>query len=378
MVYGSEVMECRIRSMPGILTAGIGFFRSSSSPNGDLEAQRTGLFNNPAFSIEKTLDNFVMPFNLNSLFPNDGNETAADFMTFQPLPFLAQVSSPTGAETAPSSVPATPSAPVPAPEATAPALTAAAVPVVAAPAAPAPAPEASAPVSVPVAAPAVPAAPPAAAVQPTAPTPEATAVVPAADSPSAPAPTAPTIPAAAPAPAVTAPVTPVATPAISASPAAVEVVASSAPAESATATIVPSSPSPLAPQMPISTTYTATPAPILPLPPGSPQPPDPGMKMMVWMGCAFVIMYFLMIRPQTKRQKELQAQLAKLKTGDKVITNSGFHGVVANVKEGSTLILKLSDNLKVEIDKTAIATVVKPVETKPAEDKKPVPGKAKP
>lgn len=75
--------------------------------------------------------------------------------------------------------------------------------------------------------------------------------------------------------------------------------------------------------------------------------------------CIGVIFYFLIIRPQSKRQKELAALIQALKTGDKVVTSSGIHGIIANVKEGNTLILKVADNVKIEIDKSAIASVDK-------------------
>ena len=74
--------------------------------------------------------------------------------------------------------------------------------------------------------------------------------------------------------------------------------------------------------------------------------------------CIGIIFYFLIIRPQSKRQKEHAALVSALKTGDKVVTNGGIHGIVANVKEGHTLSLKIADNVKVEIDKSAIASVV--------------------
>jgi len=73
--------------------------------------------------------------------------------------------------------------------------------------------------------------------------------------------------------------------------------------------------------------------------------------------CVGVIFYFLIIRPQNKRQKELQSLVSALKTGDKVVTSGGIHGIIANVKEGTTLSLKVADNVKIEIDKSAIASV---------------------
>ena len=75
--------------------------------------------------------------------------------------------------------------------------------------------------------------------------------------------------------------------------------------------------------------------------------------------CIGIIFYFLIIRPQSKRQKDLAALIQALKTGDKVVTSSGIHGIIANVKEGNTLILKVADNVKIEIDKSAIASVDK-------------------
>lgn len=91
----------------------------------------------------------------------------------------------------------------------------------------------------------------------------------------------------------------------------------------------------------------------------APAAPNPISQIAVPMVCIGVIFYFLIIRPQNQRQKELQNLVSALKTGDKVITNSGIHGIIANVKEGSTLSLKIADNVKIEIDKSAIASVDK-------------------
>lgn len=77
---------------------------------------------------------------------------------------------------------------------------------------------------------------------------------------------------------------------------------------------------------------------------------------LVLMGAVF---YFLLIRPQQKKQKEHQALVAALKTGDKVVTSAGIHGLIANVKE-STVLVKVADNVKIEMDKAAVATVLKP------------------
>ena len=81
--------------------------------------------------------------------------------------------------------------------------------------------------------------------------------------------------------------------------------------------------------------------------------------MLVPMVCIFAVMYFLMIRPQQQKQKKLQETIDNLKTGDAVITVGGIHGVVSNVKDGATLTLKIADNVRVDVEKSAIATVLK-------------------
>jgi preprotein translocase subunit YajC len=98
--------------------------------------------------------------------------------------------------------------------------------------------------------------------------------------------------------------------------------------------------------------------------PGSPPQPDLLQTLLpfLFMG---VIFYFLLIRPQQKRQKQHQQLMANLKTGDRVVTASGIHGLIANVKE-TTFLLKVADNVKIEIDKSAVAGVEKTSEPKAA------------
>jgi len=71
-----------------------------------------------------------------------------------------------------------------------------------------------------------------------------------------------------------------------------------------------------------------------------------------------VIMYFVLIRPQKKRQQQQQRLVSSLKTGDRVITNAGIHGLIANVKE-TTVIVKVADNVKIEMEKSAVTNVLK-------------------
>ena len=98
--------------------------------------------------------------------------------------------------------------------------------------------------------------------------------------------------------------------------------------------------------------------------PGAASQPDIFVQLspFLFMG---VIFYFLLIRPQQKRQKQHQQLMANLKTGDRVVTSSGIHGLIANVKE-TTFLLKVADNVKIEVDKSAVAGVEKTSEPKPA------------
>jgi preprotein translocase subunit YajC len=73
----------------------------------------------------------------------------------------------------------------------------------------------------------------------------------------------------------------------------------------------------------------------------------------------FVIMYFVLFRPQMRRQKEQQRLISSLKTGDRVVTSSGIHGMITNVKD-TTVTVKVADNVKLEMEKSAVTAVAKP------------------
>ena len=70
-----------------------------------------------------------------------------------------------------------------------------------------------------------------------------------------------------------------------------------------------------------------------------------------------LVFYFLILRPQQKRQKERQKLLESVKKGDKVITSSGMHGVVEGMDD-KTVLVKIADNTKVKMERSAIATIV--------------------
>src|SRR6266496_2854480 len=94
----------------------------------------------------------------------------------------------------------------------------------------------------------------------------------------------------------------------------------------------------------------------------APSGPGGGIGFFVPFIFLFIIMYFVMIRPQKKRQAQQKTLIASLKTGDRVVTNAGIHGLISNVKD-ATVIVKVADNVKIEMEKSAIATVLKSAES---------------
>ncbi len=72
----------------------------------------------------------------------------------------------------------------------------------------------------------------------------------------------------------------------------------------------------------------------------------------------FIIFYFMIIRPQKQKEKEHQNKLKNLRKNDEVITSSGIHGTIVNVKE-TTLVLRIDENVKIEIEKNCISDVIK-------------------
>ena len=72
----------------------------------------------------------------------------------------------------------------------------------------------------------------------------------------------------------------------------------------------------------------------------------------------FVVFYFLLIRPQRQQQKEHQKMVNDLVKNDEVVTTGGIHGTVINVKDRS-VVLRVDDNVKLEVEKTCIAFMKK-------------------
>lgn len=88
---------------------------------------------------------------------------------------------------------------------------------------------------------------------------------------------------------------------------------------------------------------------------------------LVTFGLVILIFYFLIIRPQNKRQKETKNMLATLKKSDKIVTIGGIRGVVQAVKE-QTVVVKVDDNTKIEFTKSAIAQVLERKDEKESEE----------
>lgn len=77
---------------------------------------------------------------------------------------------------------------------------------------------------------------------------------------------------------------------------------------------------------------------------------------LIMFGAVLLIMYFLVIRPQQKKQKETQSMLKNLQKGDKITTIGGIRGVVHSVKD-DVITVRVDDNVRIEFLKSAIASV---------------------
>ncbi|MDH4474934.1 MAG: preprotein translocase subunit YajC [Verrucomicrobiaceae bacterium] len=79
---------------------------------------------------------------------------------------------------------------------------------------------------------------------------------------------------------------------------------------------------------------------------------------LVFMVLMIVMMYFLLIRPQRKRQQEHESLIKSLSVGDHVVMSGGEHGIVTSLHE-KTLKVKIADNVKVEYERSSVGTVIK-------------------
>ncbi|SDI67889.1 preprotein translocase subunit YajC [Pseudobutyrivibrio sp. 49] len=86
------------------------------------------------------------------------------------------------------------------------------------------------------------------------------------------------------------------------------------------------------------------------------------ISLIIWVVVLFVFMYFFMIRPQQKEQKEKTAMMSSLAVGDTVLTTSGFYGVIIAIPDDATVIVEFGSNknCRIPMTKNAIAQVEKP------------------
>ena len=83
--------------------------------------------------------------------------------------------------------------------------------------------------------------------------------------------------------------------------------------------------------------------------------------MILWIVVLFGVMYFLMIRPQKKEQKRVQAMLASMEVGDTALTTSGFYGVIIDITDDDVIVeFGNNKNCRIPMQKAAIAQIEKP------------------
>ena len=92
-------------------------------------------------------------------------------------------------------------------------------------------------------------------------------------------------------------------------------------------------------------------------PAGAPAGSGDPIQMFGMIGIMLAIFYFLLIRPQQRRDKERREMLAQVKTGDKVLFAGGLIGSIANAKD-KTLVIKISDGVKVEASRNSINAIL--------------------
>lgn len=86
---------------------------------------------------------------------------------------------------------------------------------------------------------------------------------------------------------------------------------------------------------------------------GNPEGGSP-LPTFIFMGAIFLVMYFFMIRPQTKKANEQKKFLENMKKGDKVVTVSGIHGKIVSI-DNNILMLEVDANVKLKVEKSGIS-----------------------
>lgn len=90
---------------------------------------------------------------------------------------------------------------------------------------------------------------------------------------------------------------------------------------------------------------------------GAGQPAQSPVFMFGWLAIMIALFYFMLIRPQRRKEKERQQLLSAIKTGDRVLFGGGLIGIIANVKE-KTYVIKVADKTKLEVVRGAVTQVL--------------------
>ena len=94
------------------------------------------------------------------------------------------------------------------------------------------------------------------------------------------------------------------------------------------------------------------------------------ISLVIWVVVLFAFMYFFMIRPQQKEQREMTAMMSALAIGDTILTTSGFYGVIIAIQDDTVIVeFGSNKNCRIPMDKAAIARVEKPEDAVKAEEK---------
>lgn len=85
------------------------------------------------------------------------------------------------------------------------------------------------------------------------------------------------------------------------------------------------------------------------------QQPNPIVQFLPFV-LMFLVLYLLILRPQMKKQKNQQRMIDELEKNDKIVTSGGIHGTILNIKD-DILVVKIADNVKIEISRAAVSRV---------------------
>jgi preprotein translocase subunit YajC len=92
-------------------------------------------------------------------------------------------------------------------------------------------------------------------------------------------------------------------------------------------------------------------------------PQGGGSMGLIFMLLIFVVFYFFMIRPQTKRQKEIKKQREAMKAGDRVVTSGGIYGKIREIKDDNTVLIEIAENVRIKVDKNSVFVSPEDIQT---------------